>query len=236
MTTPNATTLLARRAQEELDWLFSGQGASVFERSPIGRQLELMMLFSRGSEPCWRCNENGEGTSPGVAADGSWCTECEGTGFLDVALKGPRLGNDDDHLTARPSKVGDSRDGGRESYEMDGVILRAAMISRAVRKVEQHTPRHAQALEAYHGPRGSRWASCEWGSYLPVIALSGAKLAAAEQARGAKGSLDELVWLWLTGANTAKNRQPVRDRVVTQAKLLMVAAWGSFVDARGVQR
>lgn len=224
--------LVRRLAQEELDWLYSGQGSSVFERSPLGRQLELMMLFSRGSEPCWSCNPDGEGESPGVAADGSWCQHCNGTGYLDA----PKGGVDDDRVTARPAKIGDQRDAARESYEMDGVILRAAQLSRAARRVERESPRFGQALEAYHGPRGSRWASCEWGAYLPVIALNGAKLAEAEQKRGATGSLDELVWLWLSGAATKPNRQAARDRVVTEAKLLMVAAWGAFVNAKGVQR
>lgn len=225
--------LTRRLAQEELDWLYSGQGSSVFERSPLGRQLELMMLFSRGSEPCWSCNPDGAGDSPGVDLDGSWCKHCNGTGYLDAPKGGT---NDDSNLTARPSKIGDQRDSARESYEMDGVILRAAQLSRAARRVERDSPRFGQALEAYHGPRGVRWASCEWGAYLPVIALGGAKLAAAEQAKGSKGSLDELVWLWLTGAATAKNRHPMRNRVVTEAKLLMVAAWGSFVNAKGVHR
>ncbi len=217
--------------QEDLDWLYSGDGCKVFGPSPMGRQLEEARLFSCGSEPCWQCNVDGGGFSPGVMDDGSWCQECNGTGYTETPKVGPEHGE----VTARPLSPNGTKSSNREEEHDGKVTFKFAVLSRAVRRVEVERPKLAQALEAYHGPRGVRWGAAAWGAYIPVVAITheGAKVIAAEQKRGQKGSCDEIIWNW--SERTLKDAKETKDRehVIAAAKAVMIAAWDAFKEALG---
>lgn len=215
------------KAEDELDWLFSGAGACVFERSTLGAQLDQMKLFAASSEPCPICNTDGRGLSPGILDDGSWCEECEAVGHVAVKHTGSHV-----FATVIPKPTHARED----CYEMDQDIMRAAELSRAVRIVESRKPRLAMALEAFHGPRGLLWRDHKMvgplctvdGRHLPVFSLTATGLAAIkhEQSIGTMGSADELCAAWL--ARPKRTTDAVRD-----ALDLMAEAWGAYIAARG---
>lgn len=220
------------QASHELEWLLSGKGASVFERSPLGEQLYQMQLFAARSRRC-----KAEGCKKGIIKsgprEGEWCEKCQGTGFLDVCT--PR--SDEPLMHINPTRSSFRMD----AYDNDWMVIAAAQASRALRDVEHENTLASQALELYHGPRGLRVASDKGnitGAILCVVPLtkSGAVLVEDERVKGRNGRPEELAvlaWRRTAKGDAGTELDNRRSIALTAAKELVVAGWDTYSTVRG---
>lgn len=220
------------QASHELEWLLSGKGASVFERSPLGEQLYQMQLFAARSR---RCKSAGckKGIIKSGPREGEWCEKCQGTGFLDVCT--PR--SDEPLMHINPTRSSFRMD----AYDNDWMVIAAAQASRALREVEQENTLASQALELYHGPRGLRVAGDKGnpaGAILAVVPLSkfGAGLVEDERAKGRNGRPEELAvtaWRRVEKGDSATELENRRTLALDTAKGLVVSGWDIYSTVRG---
>ncbi len=214
------------KASYELEWLLSGKGAGVFERSPLGEQLYQMQLFAVRSQRCKKCRK-------GIREDGEWCPKCKGTGFLDVAT--PR--DDEPVMHINPTRSSYRAD----AYDNDWMVIAAAQTSRALRDVEHQNARASQALQLYHGPCGLRVAGDKGnpnGAIMAVVPLtkSGADLVEDERSKGRQGRPEELAvlaWRRTAKGDAAVELDNKRSMAEDSAKQLVVVGWELYTQLRG---
>lgn len=153
---PEPPRELRQQDAAALSWHFE-RGLVAFEGSPFGAILDRAKLFGHGSIRCSRCRGSGVRHS-----SGSWCTPCNGTGFLDYELD--RSVNVDEVMPAH-----DDSGSSRGYVPDDSMMTRYAVVSRRLSLL----PERLQAVgAAYHGHAGLRCADAHAWRMVAVYPLT----------------------------------------------------------------
>lgn len=217
---------LSRGDQAALSWFFT-IGVAAFESSPMGPMLQHVELYGCATVKCGGCR------GAGIRADGAWCQKCAGTGAFPIALQR-------DNRSPEELPVHDTR--GEGGYVPDdGTMARYAVVSRRVSALPHRLQR---ALEAFHGPHGSR-CDCPqaWrlvalfplvpaGHRLVRLALDDMHDAEVSERYRSMPAYEQCYW---QVAAQRTNRRPQRgaliDAAAEQAGALYVEAASAFMDA-----
>ena len=171
--------ILSSEDQASISWFFT-DGQSYFERSPCGAMLDALERDSCTSIRCRRCRGEGiigierDYTDPEYA---QWCSQCNGTGTLPVAMKRSK-----NQLTAKPTKP---NIGSNAKAPDNWALTTYAVVSRRVNLIQVFAPVSVQVLAASFGNAGARWAATEgYNRLFPVLALTKAGATLIKRSQG----------------------------------------------------